>query len=61
MHDLYRLFAAFSFVTPSLVLLRRACMRGHKFIVVIKKYSIAQIFTKSKFVVGFRIGTKGKI
>ena len=42
-------------------------MRGHKYIVVVVVFDCAnsplifQMFTKHKFLIGFRIGTKGQV
>ena len=42
-------------------------MRGHKYIVVVIVFDCAnsplifQMFTKHKFLIGFRIGTKGQV
>ena len=42
-------------------------MRGHKYIVAVVVFDCAnsplifQMFTKHKFIIGFRIGTKGQV
>ena len=42
-------------------------MRGHKYIIVVMVFDCAnsplifQMFTKHKFLIGFRIGTKGQV
>ena len=39
-------------------------MRGHKYIVVVIVFDsplVFQMFTKHKFLIGFRIGTKGQV